>query len=435
MQDTRAERYTNPLAAIAAIMASLAIALAVLALAPRMVAAQDAPATPLRLLGEFIYPYGTTFQGLPVGELSGITYDQRRGVYYAVADERSMARFYTLAIDLGPQGIRDVRVTGMTLLDSDAAAPGIQPHERDDSDLEEIVLLPNGDLLISSERDRNNVPWIRRYRLDGTLLSELPLPAKFLPAADRGVRRNLAFEAMTASPDGATLLVANEQALAQDGPLATPDHGTNVRVLRYDLRGAPRPGSELVYVTERIFARPEPPGADADNGVTALLWVRHLLPPFDALALERSFVTGTGNGVRIFGITLAGAEDVSGLEALPFPFTGRTVTKTLLLDLRTAGILPDNLEAMTLGPRLPNGNPTLIVVSDDNLRETQRNQVLLFEIDVRRGLPRTGSGPDWLLPAGGTAVAAVLAGLGLRRAGRHRMARRSLGWRGLRRAM
>jgi hypothetical protein len=292
MQDTRAERYTNPLAAIAAIMASLAIALAVLALAPRMVAAQDAPATPLRLLGEFIYPYGTTFQGLPVGELSGITYDQRRGVYYAVADERSMARFYTLAIDLGPQGIRDVRVTGMTLLDSDAAAPGIQPHERDDSDLEEIVLLPNGDLLISSERDRNNVPWIRRYRLDGTLLSELPLPAKFLPAADRGVRRNLAFEAMTASPDGATLLVANEQALAQDGPLATPDHGTNVRVLRYDLRGAPRPGSELVYVTERIFARPEPPGADADNGVTALLWVRHLLPPFDALALERSFVTG-----------------------------------------------------------------------------------------------------------------------------------------------
>jgi hypothetical protein len=366
-----------------------------LALVPATTGAQVAPArtaAPLRFLGEFVYPGGTTFEGTAVGELSGIVYDARRGVYYAVADDRSVARFYTLRVDAGPGGIAGVRVEGVTLLDSDAATPGIQRSEPGDTDLEDIVLLPNGDLIISSERDRNNAPWLRRFAPDGRLLAELPIPEKFRPAPDRGTRSNLAFEAIGLSPDGNTLFVANEQALVQDGPLATPDAGTTVRLLQYDLRGAPRPGSEAVYRTEPIFARPDPAGAAADNGVTAVLPARHLLPRFDLLVMERSFVTGTGNDVSIFGVTLAGAEDVAGLAALPAPFTGRTVAKTLLVNMRGAGINPDNLEAMAFGPRLPNGRPSLLVVSDDNLSATQRNQFLLFEIDAAVGLPRTGLG-------------------------------------------
>jgi hypothetical protein len=342
-----------------------------------------------------VYPAGNTFGGTAVGELSGLAHDARRGVYYVVSDDRSVARFYTLQIDLGPEGIADVRVVGMTALDSDADAPGVQPYQAGDTDLEEIVLLPGGDLLISSERDRNNAPWVRRFALDGRLLGELPLPDKFVPAEGRGTRTNLAFEGMTLSPDGAELVLANEQALAQDGPLATPDAGTGVRLLRYDLRGGPgaaRPGREVVYQTEHIFARPEPPSAAADNGVTALLWIRHLLPRFDLLVLERSFVTGAGNDVGLFGISLAGAQDVAGLATLPSPFAGRAATKALLLNLRQAGLAPDNLEAMALGPRLPNGRAALLVMSDDNLSPTQRTQFLLFELasGVAGGLPRTG---------------------------------------------
>ena len=200
---------------------------------------------------------------------------------------------------------------------------------------------------------------------------------------------------MTLSPDGADLVLANEQALAQDGPLATTDAGTSVRLLHYELRGGPgaaRPGSEVVYQTERIFARPEPLTGAADNGVTALLWIRHLLPRFDLLVMERSFVTGVGNDVGLFGVSLGGAQEVAGLATLPSPFTGRPATKTLLLNLRQAGLVPDNMEAMALGPRLPNGRASLLVMSDDNLSPTQRNQFLLFELDaaVAGGLPRTG---------------------------------------------
>ena len=103
-------------------------------------------------------------------------------------------------------------------------------------------------------------------------------------------------------------------------------------------------------------------------------------------------MTGAGNDVGLFGVSLAGAQDVAGLATLPSPFAGRTATKTLLLNLRQAGLAPDNLEAMALGPRLPNGRAALLVMSDDNLSPTQRNQFLLFELasGVAGGLPRTG---------------------------------------------
>jgi hypothetical protein len=398
-----------------------------LALAPGPAGTQGVPAGPLRFLGEFVYPSGTSFAGTAVGELSGLVHDPRRGVYYAVSDDRSSARFYTLEIDLGLGGIADVRVVGLTLLDSDAAAPGVQPYEAGDSDLEDIVLLPDGDLVITSERDRNNVPWVRRFALDGRLLGELPLPDAFVPAAGRGTRPNLAFEGITLSADGQTLVVANEQALAQDGPLATADAGSPVRLLRYDLRGGPgaaRPGPQVVYQTEPVFARPEPPDGAADNGVTALLSIRHLLPSFDLLVLERSFVAGAGNEVGLFGVTLAGAQDVAGVPALPSPFPGRTAAKTPLLKLRQAGLAPDNLEAMALGPRLPNGRASLILLSDDNLSPTQRTQFLLFELaaGAAGGLPRTGGPAGDPLPgtahpalAALTAAAAAAVGLGAHR--------------------
>ena len=381
-----------------------ALILAVILLLTGLPRATSAQANSLRLLGEFSFPSQTEFAGTVVGGLSGIAYDARGGVYYAVSDDRGEfqpPRFYTLEIDFGLTGIRDVRIVAVTTLDSDAATPGIQPYERNGSDLEEIVLLPSGELLISSERDRDGRPWVRRFALDGVLLGELPIPDKFLPQLEkdqegrdvvvRGVRTNLGFEGMALADDGATLYVANEEAIGQDGPIATLAAGTNVRFVRYDLAagaGAERPGPEYVYPTEPVFAEPNPATAFADNGVTAISWIRPLLPEFDLLVMERSFATGVGNDVSLYGARFADAQDVSGLSDLPTPFAGRTVRKTRLANIAQLGITADNLEGMTLGPRLPSGKASLLVISDDNFSAfdpPQVNQFILFEVDAMIG--------------------------------------------------
>ena len=60
----------------------------------------------LEFRGQAIVPSGTTFANTIVGGLSSITYDSKRGVYYAVADDPADVRYYTVALD-----IRDGRLT------------------------------------------------------------------------------------------------------------------------------------------------------------------------------------------------------------------------------------------------------------------------------------------------------------------------------------
>ena len=61
--------------------------------------------------------------------------------------------------------------------------------------------------------------------------------------------------------------------------------------------------------------------------------------------------------------------------------TVRPAKKTLLLDLRTLGIPLDNVEGMTIGPNLPDGRRSLVLVSDNNFAASQFTQFLLFALD------------------------------------------------------
>jgi hypothetical protein len=344
----------------------------------------------LELIGAYTIPTEEwTFEAVPVGGLSGLAYDRTKDVYYAVSDDRGetgpAGRFYTLRVALAERGIEAIQVLATTLLDSDLATTGVQPYPEKGIDAEEVVLTPQGTLIIASERDQENRPWLREFALDGLLLRELPIPEKFIPSEGKGVRRNLAFEGLALSPDGKSLFVVNEQALAQDGPLATVEQGSIVRIVQYDLSGqSPVVVAEYPYLTEPIFAPPK--DGYADNGVSAMLYVKHLLPRYDLLVVERAFSAGVGNDIKLFLVRLAGADNVRDLEALPWPFTGKTVEKRLLLRLSALGesselpIKPDNIEAIALGPRLPNGHYALVLASDNNFSQEQVNLFLAFEL-------------------------------------------------------
>jgi len=57
------------------------------------------------------------------------------------------------------------------------------------------------------------------------------------------------------------------------------------------------------------------------------------------------------------------------------------VRKKLLLDLSELGIPLYNLEGMTLGPRLPDGSQSIVLVSDDSFDEAQKTQFILLSFN------------------------------------------------------
>jgi 3-phytase len=66
------------------------------------------------------------------------------------------------------------------------------------------------------------------------------------------------------------------------------------------------------------------------------------------------------------------------------------VRKTLLYDFST-GFAPDNLEGMTFGPVLPDGDRTLVLVSDDNFVILQATQIVALRLHSAHSATRAGS--------------------------------------------
>ena len=344
-------------------------------------------------LGAVEFPAGEVMvDGTLLGGLSGLAYDGSEDRFLAICDDRSSiapARFYAITVDLSDGALEDgdvAFVSSTTLLDEDDA-----PFEENELDPEGIARLADGSLYVSSEGEVDLgagtavAPWIRRFSDAGASLDELPVDEAFIPAFDddgvqvRGVRNNLALESLSLSPDGSLLWTATENAVVQDGPAATVEEGTMVRLVRYDLDGG-RQDAQFAYVAEPVAAAPVPEDAFRTSGLVELLALEddgRLL-----LSLERSFSVGVGNAVRLYGVDVTEATDVSGRAALADDVV--PAQKTLLVDFDTLGLAAlDNVEGMAWGPALDDGRRSLILISDDNFNDgVQVTQVLAFAVEI-----------------------------------------------------
>jgi hypothetical protein len=325
------------------------------------------------------------FANTTVGGLSGITYDRQRDRLYAISDDRSdrnPARFYTLTLTIAPERkIKAIEVEKVTtLLNADG-----QPFAKGTLDPEGIALTPRNSVFISSEgvsKDGIN-PFINEFNLEtGQQLAALPIPQRFLPTPDSGIQDNQGFESLTLSAVGFgtgqqlepfRLFSATESALLQDAPSDNPkDPSAPVRFLHY-LIGETNP----MLLSENIYLLDPPPEGTQNHGLTEML-VLDQAGHF--LSLERSFGVA-GFGIRLFQAATGGANDTSGVEAFRGNIGNITpIRKELLLNLADLGIPLDNLEGMTLGPRLPDGTQSLLLVSDDNFSDMQVTQFLLFRL-------------------------------------------------------
>lgn len=134
---------------------------------------------------------------------------------------------------------------------------------------------------------------------------------------------------------------------------------------------------EFVYIVEPVREAPTPADAFVVNGLVDIF----ALSPTRMIAMERSFSVGAGNEARLYLVDTAGATNVRGLPPLPADLsTLQPVTKTLLYDFDVLGLTLDNLEGLGLGPTLPDGRQSVVVVSDHNFSPEAFTQFLAFTI-------------------------------------------------------
>jgi hypothetical protein len=341
----------------------------------------------LEPLGVVSFDTGLLYNNTEVGGISAIAYDEKRRVYYLLSDDRSEkspARFYSATIDLADGSLErdDVTFTDVTFL-HDQHGLTFPPGSVDP---EGIALVPPELLIISTEgsadADRPIDPFVRVFNLLGRQLFELEVPDTFLPDGKEtsGVRNNKGFESLSATPGRNHLYTASENALYQDGPETSLKTDSPSRILEYDLRSK-EPAQEFVYMASPIPKSSIPPGLYADSGLVELLALDN---SGTFLALERSYAAGVGNTVRLYQISTTGATDVSAFNSLKgHPFT--PVSKKLIADFeQDLGIKPDNLEAMTFGPKLPDGRDLLIVVSDNNFNVNQQTQIIALALQLKQ---------------------------------------------------
>lgn len=339
----------------------------------------------LHYLGQIQLAPNATFAGTVVGGLSGISYDSGRDCYYVISDDRSAsgpARFYTVRLAVSDRGVEDAVVSAVHPLLDDSGRPfepgavgGVVPPDPEgiafDAGRQRLYWSSEGERRTGGPGPVLADPWVRIAGLDGSYLGRFAMPPELAMSAQRtGPRRNTTLEGLTVTADGRMLFAAMEGPGHDDGALPDPAHGALTRITAYRLDTGVDPA-----VPAAQYAYPlEPATAPAEtNGLTDLV----ALSDTRFLVIERAF--STRPTVRLFRAEIGDSTDVLGMPAL----AGAAVTpmaKTLLADLSdTPGLDPlGNIEGITLGPRLPDGRQTVVLVSDDNFSPRQVTQFVVL---------------------------------------------------------
>jgi hypothetical protein len=325
------------------------------------------------------------FQETVVGGLSAIAYNREQDLFYVLSDDRgkrSPPRFYNfkLAVQQDNQQIhissfKPEKVT--ILLDEDG-----KRYLTGKIDPEGLALSPRNTVFISSEGNptENIPPFIAEYELaTGKKLADLPLPPRYLTnEKSQGIQENLSFESLTINRTGLPadpfrVFTATESALLQDKSESSEEEPTRSRFLHYVVNSVGAP----IVVAEHLYLLDAAPVEIISNGLTELLVLQ---TEGYFLSLERTYGF-TGTGAKIFQMVIGNATDTTKIESLKGNIAQiQPLRKKLLFDLQDLGIYLDNLEGMTIGPRLPDGSQSLLLISDDNFNDEQVSQLLLFRL-------------------------------------------------------
>ncbi|MBA3482499.1 MAG: esterase-like activity of phytase family protein [Pirellulales bacterium] len=298
--------------------------------------------------------------GVTVDQMSGVTYlGLVGGNHRFVAAEQSLGQLLGFDVAFNASG-------GITAISDIATIPIASTL-----DFEGIAYTnaARNSVFLSDE----NNPGVREFNLStGAELQAVAIPPVF---ANR--QPNRGFESLARRPDGTVMWTANEQALTVDGSASTPSAGTDVRILKLDVAGnSVAAGQQYAYRVEPIHGTSGT--GTPQSGLSDLV----SLPDGTVLSLERSVAFLASPSMylsRIYEIDFDGATDIS-MGATAGGLIGQSFTrvgKQLLWSGPADGATGQNLEGLTLGPRLANGQWVLVGVVDDASNDLLSNNTLV----------------------------------------------------------
>lgn len=336
----------------------------------------------LEFFSETSLPKISKLKDSTVGGLSGMAWNGEHLI--SISDDRGKfggARAYEL----------DLKIKGDNVQLTPLKAIPITGTGKNSLDMEAIVILPDGNLVLSSEGDNNakprSLPKIFITGADGSFKSDLAIPDKFLPEMlgeqKKGIENNRGFESLTATSDGVNLYAMSEAPILTDQPQGE-DTAMWLRLVHF------AKDKEVYKVIEELPYLISTPtqtdlGPELFRGVSEMLYWKES----KFLVLERGARLGS-KGIRytgaIYMVDFQGTKDVSKVANIPgtkvsSPRKDKLVDlEELLVNGKPGKEKLENFENLSWGPNLSDGRKTLLVMSDNNFSAREKTQLLVFTV-------------------------------------------------------
>lgn len=333
----------------------------------------------LVFLDEFVFPINKTLNNTKIGGLSGIDYENE--IYYIVVDDSQAPRYYKAEINIQNDSILNINFTDVINLKDDPF------YQENALDLESIIAETENNkvLMVSEGSIKNNInPLLFSTNKKGAFLYNFELPNKFLATANPQPIHNKTLEGLSHSYDKKGYWTAFELPLPLDGTEPIYQEANSPVRFTYFDKKSKKATKEYIYQLSPIT---KPNKGDFNlNGVTDILEFKNN----HFLVIERTYQSdfgAYGNTVNIYHAyvdeTTTSSLQINSLKSTPyFPLKKELVFEFDTIKSKLTEGIVDNIEGITFGPKLNNGNRSLILVSDDNfqLYGKQLNQFILLEI-------------------------------------------------------
>jgi len=340
----------------------------------------------LQFLNDQNIPTGEKFMETEIGGLSGIVFDPKTNLFLAVSDDRSKnnpARFYELQYKINSNKFEFSPKTVVFLKDKTQ-----QTYKKNTIDFEGITLI-NDQVIISSEGSINSEPSIAPeiivFKRDGSYIRNLQVSPMLIFSKDNkdqfGARDNLVLEPLSSLPNKPIFLTGTEEALIQDDRISTPSYESTVRIFKYENELMTK---SFAYKLDKVPSIPVGGLTVGETGLVDMI----MLDENQFLSMERSYLPlAKKSVVKIFLTTIkSDSTDISAMDSIKDKKIVPLEKKLLLnldeiKDKLSANFQEiDNIEGMCLGPKLLNGNQSIVLVSDNNFSKTQRTQFIVLEM-------------------------------------------------------